>query len=347
MSLRISIIRSTLAVGLICLGSVGPLSAAFADAWPISFTRLAVPMSAYGGAPSTEPMQDCQPELFDPKTSAFHPVAPAAPAASGVGAAAGVTAYQVEGGEPGETMAINSRVKPDDARIDLPAPVTLTRYIFSCPGGSSETLDFEKNGKRYAIFTHVAQVGFTTGLDTVVFYNYGRLTRSGGWQQMRAIFNIPRRRFAPLPVIRETTWLAGVGSDRILTYGLPRAAGAPATAAVWGLNGKLIQAFSLPLQPAAGGKGTADAIGLLPAEETTLYHLARSGENAAVLRLQDIRRAQAHRAIALAVPGGAADPVGARVQFDLSGLSLNGGAVKYRVSASGKGDDWGPWQTAQ
>ncbi len=355
MSARISIIRSTVAVGLVCLASVCLesvcwASGAPADAWPISFVKLAVPGSAYGGASSAEPVHDCQPESFDPKVNAYHPVAAAQPA-SGVAqapAGAAVTAYQVEGGEAGDTMTINSRAKPDDARIDLPAPFVLTRYIFSCASGSSEALVFEKNGKRHAIFTHVAQVGFTPDLDTVVFYNRGQLTRHGGWQEMRAIFSIPRKRFAPLPMIRETAWLAQVGSDRILTYGLPRG-GKPATVAVWGLNGKLMQALSVPLHAAADGKGATDAIGLLPREQGTFYQLARTGENAAALRLQDIRHQQAHRAIQLAVPGAATDPVavGTRVQLDLSGLSLAGGAVKYRVSASGTGDDWGPWQTAQ
>jgi hypothetical protein len=345
----LKISRCTVAAGLVCLAA-----AAHADGWPISFAKLSVPGSAYGGVSSMEPVRDCQPELFDPKVNAYHPLtpapAPAAQAASGVGAAPAapaLTAYAVEGGEPGETMTINGRIKPDDAKIELPGSVALRRYFFSCPTGSSEALEFEKNGKPYAIFAHVAQVRFTPDLNTVVFYNSAKLTHHGGWTKMRAIFNIPKKRFAPLPMIQETRYLADVGGAEILTYGMPRSPGKPATVAVWNLGGKLIRAFSVPLQPAADGNGTSDPIGLLPDEEGTLYHLARSGENAAELRLQDLRNPKAHRAIALAVPGAAADPVGARVQLDLSGLTLKDGAVKYRVSASGKGGDWGAWQAAQ
>ncbi len=353
MSKRISITRSIVAV---CL--FGFASAAFAGGWPISPVKLRVPGSAFGGMSSNEPVRDCQPVSFDPRTTAFHPVttaaAPAAAkAASGVSAGASampaVTAYQVEGGEPGETMTINSRVKPDDIKIDLPGPVVLTRYVFSCVTGSSEALVFEKNGKPYAIFTHVAQLRFTPNLDTVVFYNFAKLTHHGGWTRMRAIFNIPKRRFAPLPIVPETNYLAAVSASYILTYGMPRVAGKPATVAVWSMAGRPVQGLAVPLQAAADGNGSSDALGLLPGEQNTFYHLTRSGQNAAVLRLQDIRHPHAHRAIKLAVPGAASDPVvaGKRVQLDLSELALKGGVVKYRVSASGKGNDWGQWQTAQ
>lgn len=349
-SVLVSISNRSVAAVLVCLASATLASAAVAaeaDGWPISVAKLNVPGSAYGGASSAEPVRDCQPEMFDPKVNAYHALAPAPAEASGVGAAPALAAYQVEGGAPGETMTINGRVKPDDAKIELPGPVVLTRYFFSCATGSSEALEFRKNGKPYAIFAHVAQVRFTPDLDTVVFYNSAKLTRHGGWTRMRAIFNIPRKRFAPLPMIQETSHLAGVGGQQILTYGMPRAAGKPATVAVWNLGGKLVRAFSVPLQPAPDGNGTTDAIGLLPNDEGAFYHLARSGENAAVLRLQDIKTPHAHRAIALAAPGAAGDPVGARVQLDLSGLTLRGGTLKYRVSASGKEGDWGAWQTAQ
>lgn len=346
MNALLKIGRCAFAAGLICLASF-----AHADAWPISVAKLKVPGAAYGGVSSSEPVRDCQPEFFDPKTSAFHPVG-AAKAASAVDAAPARTAltrYEVEGADPGVTMTINGRAKPDDARIDLPGSVVLTRYIFSCETGSSEVLVFEKNSKPYAIFTHVAQLGFTPDLSTVVFYNSAKLTHHGGWTRMRAIFNIPKKRFAPLPMVRETTYLAAVGSAAILTYALPANHGKPATVAVWNLGGKLVRAFSIPLQPAASGKGTSDGLGLLPDDDNVLYQLARSGANTAELRLQNIKNPHAHRAIALAVPGGATDPVvaGVTVQLDVSGLGLKGGEVKYRVSASGKGGDWGEWKTAQ
>lgn len=338
----------------VCLFGFG--SVAFAGNWPISFTKLHVPASAFGGARSREPVRDCQPVLFDPRTTAFHLVAPAsagAKPASGASAAASgaaaVKTYRVEGAEPGETMTINSRVKPDDVKIDLPGTVVLTRYIFSCSTGSSEALVFERKGKPYAIFTHVAQVRFTPDLNTVVFYNFAKLTHHGGWTQMRAIFNIPKRRFAPLPIVRETSYLAGVSRNYILTYGMPRRAGRHATVAVWNMRGHPLKGLSVALHPAANGKGSSDALGLLPQQQTTFYHLARTGDNSAVLRLQDIRHARAHRAIKLTVPGAASEPIvaGKRVQLDLSGLTLKGGVAKYRVSASGKGDDWGEWQTAR
>jgi len=154
--------------------------------------------------------------------------------------------------------------------------------------------------------------------------------------------------------MNETAFLADVGNDRVVTYGLfVRASGRQKSphriAAVWGPDGQLVRALSLSAQAA---DRPADAIGLLPNEPSTFYHLSRTGENACTLRLQDIQHAEGRRAIALAVPGAATEAagLGARVQIDFGALRLKDGAVKYRVSASGKGDvanDWGPWQTAQ
>ncbi len=314
-------------------------AAAFGDDWPITFAKLKVPASAYGGVERKAPAFDCQPESFEPQKTQYQP-------ASGVSATS--AAYKVEGTDNAVLMTIDSRSKQDDVKTVLPEPYTLTKYIFTCASGSSEVFEFKKNGKNYALYTHVSQARFSPDLKKVVLYNYAK-PHHGPWQELRRIIDIGSRRFTPLPVINETAFLADVNNGRIVTYGMSAGAkGQRRIAAVWSYEGKLIQALSTP----SSGESSGDAFGLLPDEPSTFYHLARTGDGTCTHRLQDIQRPEGQRAIQLKVPGAVTDPaaVGTRVQIDLAGLKLKGGAMKYRVSPSGKGDaagDWGAWQTAQ
>ncbi len=321
------------------------LPATAADDWPFTFAKLSIPSSARGGAASEPPASDCQPDSFDPQVTKYRPSGnkDASPAI-----------YLVEGTDDAVTMTIDSRDRQDDAKTALPEPYSVTRYIFKCAGKSSEVLEFRKNDKRYALYTHVSQAKFSPDGKKLVVYNYAK-PHHGSWQSLRRVFDIRTRRYTDLPLIIETAVLADVGNERIATYGSQTLKHDPhrRVAAIWGFDGKLIQAISGPMQPATADKpGSDDAVGLLPDDPATFYHLTRTGENECTLRLQDIKRADGRRAIRIAVPGAAADPadVGMRVQIDLSGLKLNGGAMKYRVSASGKGNvsgDWGPWLTGE
>ncbi len=320
---------------ILCLAT----PAAFGDDWPISYAKLTVPASAYYGADRKAPTFDCQPTSFDPATTPYHH-------------GKSPDSYEVEGAKEGTAMMIDGWNKEGDAKTELAEPYSLSKYMFTCPTGSSQVFEFKKGGKRLALFTHITQAQFTPDATKLVMYNY--LGHHGAWQELRRIVDIGKKRSTPLPVMKETAFLAQAGSDRVVTYGLPAATpkqkGAHRIAAVWGANGKLIRALSVPVSGQNGAaNGADDVMGTLPGEATTFYHLARSGENECTLRLQDIQHAEGRRTIKLAVPGAATDAaaLGTRVQLDLAGTGLKGGAVKYRVSASGKGDDWGDWQSAE
>lgn len=321
------------------------LPAALADDWPVAFAKLSIPSSAHGGVASEAPASDCQPESFDPQATKYRP--------SGSKDASPAT-YLVEGADETVTMTIDSRDRQDDAKTTLPQPYSVTRYIFKCGEKSSEVLEFRKDNKRYALYTHVSQAKFSPDMKKLVLYNRAK-PHHGSWQSLRRVFDIRTRRFTDLPMINETSFLADVGNDRIVTYALQPSKQDPhrRIAAIWGMDGKLIQALSVPAPSATADQpNSSEAFGLLPDDPATFYHLARTGEGECTLRLQDIRNTAGRRVIRMAVPGAATDPadVGMRVQIDLSGLTLKGGSMKYRVSASGKGNiagDWGPWQTAE
>lgn len=345
------------AASLLCLSS-----AALADtppgSWPITFVKkLPAADVNFSGISSSEPVHDCQPESFDPKVNTAHPLPPAKPAQPASGAAAAsapaappapsVTVYHVDGAEQGTTMTIDGRIKPGDAKIELEDPLSASRYFFTCATGSSEAIVLSKGSKRYAIFQHITQSAFSPDREKLVFFNVGKLRRSGGWQRMRAVFVIKGRHFAPLPVINATSFLGTVDNQHFLTYGLGSGANSPGTAVVWNMNGNAVKALSIPLHPAQNGKGTADILGLLPGESSTFYQLTRSDKDVCILRLQDLRNPKAHRALVLTVPGVITNDADLHslVQLDLSGLTLNGGTAKFRV-ADGKGG-WSAWQTAQ
>lgn len=320
------------------------LPTASAGDWPIEFVKLPAHAAAHGSAGIATPASDCQPDSFDPQTTPYH--------AAGNKDANPAT-YAVEGADAGVTMTIDSRDRQDDAKTVLPEPYSVTRYIFKCASGSSEFLEFRKGGKRYAIHAHVSQAKFTPDGKKMVLYNYAK-PHHGPWQSLRRIFDIRTRRYIDLPLTNETTFLADVGNERFATYGLPTAKDPGRRVALtWGLDGKPIQAFSVPMQPVAADRPDShDAIGVLPGEPSTFYLLTRTGDNECTLRLQNIQHPDGRRAIKIAVPGKAADPadMGMHVQLDLSGLKLSGGAVKYRISPSGAGNvsgDWGPWQTGE
>lgn len=353
MTVRNRVFLGILSVSLFSLAPAA-FAASKAGAWPIKFTRTPASDANFKGKASHEPVHDCQPESFDPKTNTYHLFTPkAVHAASGTAAASGAAAakpaasalkvYQLDGAEPDETMTIDGRVNPGDAKIELADPLTVTRYFFTCHTGSSEALVFHYAGGRRAIFTHIAQSSFSPDREKLVMFNVGKLTHHGAWQKMRAVFVIKNRDFAPLPVSDATSFLGTVDNQHFLTYGL----GKGGSAVVWNMHGSAVKALSLPLRATADGKGTADIIGLLPGESSTFYQLTRSDRGICTLRLQDLRKPRNHRALVLMVPGAITDDADLHklVQLDLTGLSLKGGSVKYRT-VDGKGG-WSGWQTAK
>jgi len=336
--------------GLIFLAS----SVASGEEWPILFTTIPITSADYKGVERAAPLFDCQPELFDPMKSWYRKVEP-----EGLTGITSTSAdmYEVKGEDESVSMSIDSWDKQEDAKTILPEPYTLTKYNFGCASEFSQVFEFKKDGRRYALYTHISQASFSPDLRRFVLFNYVKSPK-GSWQETRRIIDIETKKFSPLPVINETAFLADMTNDKIVTYGLPISSPTESDThrrivGIWDVEGRLIRALSAPIQITdANAESSDDGIGLLPSEPTTFYHLTRTGENVCTLRLQDIQRPEGRRSIRLAVPGSASDPaaVGMRVQIDLDGLKLRGGAMRYRVSAHGRGDvsdDWGPWQVGE
>ncbi len=337
-----SIIWPLVAGGILCLAT----SAVSGEEWPIVFTDISMTPSAYKGVDRQAPPNDCQPKYFDPKKTQYR-------------RSTSSDGYELSGKDEDESvsMQIDGWGKQGDARTVLPEPFSLTKYTFACASESSQVFELKKNGERYGLYTHISAARFSPDLRKLVLFNYLQ-TSQRAWQELRRIIEIETKQYSSLPVIKETTFLADVTNDSVVTYGMPVSlpsgkASRRRIVGIWGHNGKLIRALSAPIQDTfANAESSDDGIGMLPNEPTTFYHLTRTGENICTLRLQDIQRPDGRRSIQLAVPGLASDPaaVGMHIQIDLDGLRLKGGAMKYRVSASGRGDvlrDWGPWRVGK
>lgn len=329
------------------------LSFANGEEWPITFTTISITSSDYTVTDRSGPLNDCQPELFDPMKNWFRKVEP-----KGL---VGVNStfpdiYEIKGEDESVSMTIDSGSKQGGSKTVLPEPYSITKYNFGCASESSQVFEFRKNGRRHALYTHINQASFSPDRKRFVLFNYIK-TPKGNWQEIRRIIDIETKKFSNLP-ITHTSYIADITNDKIVTYGSPTISATGIDSQqrmvnIWDHEGNLIRSLSAPiLTTTANAYSSDDGIGLLPNEPTTFYHFTRTGENVCTLRLQDINRPEGRRSIRITVPGPASEPaaVGALVQIELEALQLKGGTMKYRVAARGRGDvsgDWGAWQVAE
>lgn len=326
---------------LICYG----LPSAQAEEWPIIFTDLRLTSAPAKGPEFRDVSYDCQPELFDPRKARYH--------SSGSG-----NEYALDGPDANEavSMEIFDGIEQNGKRIQLPVPYSLVQYNFSCMSEGSSVIEVKENKARHALYTHVSSMAFSPDLKRMAIWN--ALENGGGkWEEHRRIIDIQTKDAATLPFLDATSFIADMNNQYLVTYGGPLPAAdfnqQHRIAAIWDNNGHLVRALFAPIKTTdANAENSFDGIGLLPAEPSTFYHLTRTGKDKCTLRLQDIHRQNRHRTIQLRVPGAATDQtnVGMRVQLDLREATLKGGAVRYRVAPSGRGDvdgKWGAWQTAE
>ena len=325
-----------------------PINGAAPVDWPITFIDLPISASKYITTNKTPLPEDCQPEYFDPAKTPYHLIK-----TNGYPP----TTYIVDGADESSSMMIDGWGKQGEDKIILPEPFSLTKYEFGCASEFSRVFEIKKNGLRHALYTHISQARFSPNKKTLVLYNFVS-SGKGSWSPKRRAIELESKKSSTLPWISSTLYLADVTNDKIVTYGpptnqRPNQTDSRRTVCIWGFDGHLVRALLAPLQNTeANGEESDDGIGLLPNETTTFYHLAFVKDHTSVLRLQDIRNPTSHRALYLTGSGSDhhASSVGTAIQLDLNGLTLTGGIMKYRTSASGRGDisnDWGPWQTAK
>lgn len=313
------------------------------DPWPITFVHIEISSSDYKSPGVKNDPWDFEPEIFDPATAKFHPVK-----IHGVPP----EVYKVDGTPDCSDMTIDH-----GGKIALPAPYSMTSYTFSCASDSSSVFEIRKNNLRHALYTHIGQAMFSHDFKKLVLYN---LVKSGKdtWQRKRRIITIESKEASSLPMIDGAFYIAAVTDDRVVTYGPPIRPQSNQTdsrriVCIWNHSGALVRGLLAPIRTTlANAECSDDDIGLLPNESSTFYHLTFTEKHTCTLRLQDIHNAAAHRVLNFTVPDFEYEvaSVSTGIQIDLKGLTLSGGMMKYRISASGRGDisnDWGPWQTTK
>ncbi len=304
---------------------------------PLTFDNLEINPDEYKPEIRQNVDNDCQPDAFDPKTTPYHLIDPS------LGYAVGSDTYA--------TMMIDGWRAEGDNKTVLPAPYSLTNYHFGCASTFSFVYDLKKNGQRYMLLQHIFRAKFSPDFKTLVLYDVTKNTE-GQWQYARRILTIATKKSVPLPITDCTRYLADVGNDKVVTYGdRLTPSSSLRNACVWGHDGILQQAFQIPMQEAGGNtEASRDTVGVLPAQTSTFYHLTEGSNSTCMLQLQNILNPFLEYRV-LNLPVTHSDSVGfceigSSFQMDLSIFTMNLGRVKYRVSASGRGDlhnDWGEW----
>lgn len=276
---------------------------------------------------------DCQPELFDPKTTKFYKVKTGGSPKE---------RYQIEG-ENSPTMMINGWNKEGDSKIDLPSPYKVTKYTFGCASTFSHVLDISKNTERLFLFTHVDSFSFSPDKKTLFLINSVKV--NDGWK--------PKRRFVNLETKKETNLpfsdCSGTGyweNNNFLSYEHPAEYHYqdPIKVCVWDKNGNVSKQLSLVLDWTVGaGYYLNSQFGFLPNQQNVFYSTTIYNDKC-ILALQDINNQEKNKSFVLY------DNIihcSGTIEIDLKNLKLSSDKVNYRDLEDYEKNIWSPWKQAK
>jgi hypothetical protein len=281
---------SVLPVGLLLLATrasaAEPREAAWAELLPVpSRTPTAQPKP-------TQPAP-CQPENFIPGETPSKRVD------------TGGTPARLYELSTGEQMNINGWEQENAQVRELPAPFSLTYYVFGCASDFSYVLDISRGGKRHALYQHV--LGFDVHPKKPVLFLAQNERKDDRYQKFVGLVNLTSKRKTPLPELPCVSGThARFSGDRLITYGDARTGNEGKTeVCVWSLDGKLKARLLADLDWTAGaGDILLDQVGVLPREPDTFYalHQDRFGDpSRCELRLRGLKRASPSRRVDLGV----------------------------------------------
>ena len=313
--------------------------------WPLEFTSVSIQLGDYKPKSEATAPSDCEPELFDPSVTRFHlEKTDGFPKEQ----------YIIDGGDERVSMMIDGWAKEGENKITMPQPYSVIQYEFGCASQFDKVIEIKNNDQRYALYTHVYNFKFSPNFEHMILYN-AQKTDNNLWLFKRRIVTLRDKSSVALPYIDATSFVAYVTNDRVVTYGSPVNKGSDQRriVCIWGLDGKLQRALRSPINTTnANSEESDDLIGLLPNEATTFYQLTFGKEKSCILYLQDINNSNQHRSIVISFAGFTEETasIESGFQLDLSHLTLHGGILRYRVSASGRPDidnDWSAWMIAK
>ena len=257
------------------------------------------------------------------------------------------------------------------SRIKLVGGLLINVYYFDTDGDASYVLDVREGEGRHELYTHVLNYRVVAGksllIENMLLVKAQQQT-GGQWQHMNRLIDIATKKATPFPSVDCAKFFAPEPNNGIVTYGQGTkdgdSFGPPRNVCIWDMSGKLIKAYSAPIQNMlANSEETSNSIGVLPADQDTFYHLAFDKDHC-VMRLQSLSDKDKHRQISLPKgqsPDDAADGIASgaygdpcwndvAIQFDISELKFSDGMMRFRTSKSGRGDlkpDWNAWQSYQ
>jgi len=187
---------------------------------------------------------------------------------------------------------------PQDANFQHAKKLTqtgalaITEYYFDTDDEPSFLLDIKKSSKRHGLYTHIDQYMFSPNYETLLLDNTVKQA-NGKWRSLRRVIDVNSKASTQLPDVDCTRFQGFAANSGFVTYGsgtkkADDSFGPPREVCVWGKDAKLKSALSVPLQNTlANSEASANAVGLLPSDETVLFQLAYDNKRC-ILRLQSL-----------------------------------------------------------
>lgn len=309
-------------------------------------------LSQKAGTVLSQPVQpdhvgyDCQPPLFDPATAKFH-------LEESGGAPSPL--YRVEG-QDAPDMMINGWNKEGEDKTVMPAPYDLNSYAFGCASDLSYVLDFQKNGKRLALYTHVSQWKLSNDKRVLALRN---VTHGGDgiWKVQLRIVDIPSQIPVNLPLAPCTANIKGWSQGMLVTTSDMSDDGLQATACFWDARGTLQGMISARNLAAIGNsEAPANRIGFLPSEKNTVYVLGTFGDESGNCRIAALNLRQPAKQKIISFDPHVATyncaDTDHEVELDLSTFTLSAPHFRFRIRThEWKGNERietvGPWTSVR
>ncbi|MEP6827523.1 MAG: hypothetical protein ABJA10_05570, partial [Aestuariivirga sp.] len=191
-------------------------------------------------------------------------------------------------------------------QIKLVGGMLINAYYFDTDDDQSYVLDVRDGESRHALYTQVLNYRVVAGksllIENMLLVKTPKQT-GGLWQHMNRLIDIATKKATSFPNVDCAKFFAPEPSNGIVTYGQGTkdgdSFGPPRNVCIWDTSGKLIKAYSAPIQNIlANSEETSNGIGVLPADQDTFYQLAFDKDHC-VMRLQSLSDKNKHRQISL------------------------------------------------
>jgi hypothetical protein len=288
----------------------------YSPALPLAISPETEPVLAEDGLVST--LFDCQPRLFNPAGKLT-------PNTDGT--------YKVPGLD-GAWMEVKT--------ITMKKPYSMKEYQFACnPNIFSSALEIKRDGKRFALYTHVVRSALSPDQRYLYLDNYIEQT-NGQWKRRHRIIDLISKTVVSLPHAQCTLSHAAWSQGRLITHS-STVWGDEQTYCVWSAQGKVLSMLRGNLLQSANDERVIAPYGLLPKEPDTFWAIHTNWETErCTLILQQLKGQKKQRSLDL---GALVNDLGAcswdTIEIDMTKATFAKSPVRFRT----RPNSFTPWSS--